>query len=138
MKVAVIEIPNDEFREELGALKASLEAARMESVTWNPSQPEGAGAFYPEEYGLVVNRLSATAYRHGDGVVATAYRWLAEAETAGVTVINGTRALEFDVSKAAQQRLLETLRPAPPSLTTRTKGLSFPGKNHCRRCRRFR
>ncbi|MBC5800440.1 MAG: hypothetical protein GIW94_10785 [Candidatus Eremiobacteraeota bacterium] len=68
-----------------------------------------------EDGALVFNRMSASAYTRGHGdALAYAQDVLTALELRGVSVINGTRAYSFEISKAKQLALLGSL------------GLSFP------------
>jgi hypothetical protein len=66
---------------------------------------------HPEEqYSLVVNRMSPSAWNrdHGDAIVYT-LGYLEHLERRGVRVINGLRAFRTELSKAAQLSLLDNL-----------------------------
>ena len=63
-----------------------------------------------EEYSLVVNRMSPSAWNreHGDAIFYT-LGYLEHLERRGVRVINGLKAFRAELSKAAQLSLLEDL-----------------------------
>ena len=64
-----------------------------------------------EEYALVVNRMSPSAWNreHGDTIFYT-MGYLEHLEARGVRVINGTRAFRSELSKAGQLTMLEAMR----------------------------
>src|SRR5918912_3264006 len=66
-------------------------------------------------YGLVVNRMSPSAYLRGHTrAIFAARHYLAHLERLGVPVINGVRAYDLELSKARQLELLARLGlPAP-------------------------
>jgi hypothetical protein len=66
-------------------------------------------------YGMVVNRMSPSAYLRGNArAIFTAQHYLAHLERLGVPVINGTPAYRLELSKARQLDLLAALGlPAP-------------------------
>lgn len=62
------------------------------------------------DFSLFFNRMSASAYLRGNtqGIFFT-HSYLAHLEGAGIRVINGSRAFAFEISKACQLRLLQSL-----------------------------
>jgi hypothetical protein len=62
------------------------------------------------EYALVFNRMSPSAYRRGNGQgIFYTLGYLAHLERAGTRVVNGSRAFSFELSKALQLAVLESL-----------------------------
>src|SRR3954454_1379458 len=62
------------------------------------------------EYGLLFNRMSASAYLRGHGNAMFYSRgFLAHLEQAGVRVINGRQAFDYETSKALQLELFARL-----------------------------
>lgn len=88
-----------------GTAYARLDAARHR---FDP----GAGA---EDFALLFNRMSASSYLrgHGNAVFYTRH-YLRHLERAGVRVVNGSRAFDYETSKALQLSLFASL------------GLGFP------------
>jgi hypothetical protein len=70
-----------------------------------------------QEYELVFNRMSASAYLRGHGdAIFFARDYLAHLESIGTRVINGSRAYGIEISKATQLSLLHSLKvPFPRS-----------------------
>ncbi len=98
--------------------------------TWSPADhPE-------EEYSLVLNKMSPSAWNrgHGDQIFYT-LGYLEHLEARGVRVINGTRAYRSELSKASQLTLLDNLALGYPrarvihrasAAPTAAEGLRFP------------
>jgi len=87
-------------------------------------------------YGLVVNRMSPSAWTrgHGDAIFRTG-DYLAYLEELGIPVVNGSRAFGYEISKIRQLGLLSRLGvrfpPAravndPAELVAASDGLQFP------------
>ena len=87
-------------------------------------------------YSLVFNRMSPSAYLRGgvQGMFYTA-AWLAHLDRLGVPVVNGTSAFGYEVSKARQLTLLESLGIKYPrsvvvnhasQVVTASAGMRFP------------
>lgn len=76
-----------------------------------------------EDFSLVFNRMSPSAWKRGRGEAIVHTRdYLAHLESRGVPVFNGSRVFAFETSKALQVSLLEGLRlPAP-----RTRAVNHP------------
>jgi len=67
-------------------------------------------AMAPVRYGLLFNRMSASAYLRGHAQAIFFTRdFLACVESAGTRVINGSEAFGYEISKAAQLSLLNSL-----------------------------
>src|SRR5260370_13637596 len=67
-------------------------------------------AMAPVRYGLLFNRMSASAYLRGHAQAIFFTRdFLAYVESAGTRVINGSEAFGYEISKAAQLSLLNSL-----------------------------
>src|ERR1700751_471570 len=67
-------------------------------------------AIAPVTYRLLFNRMSASAYLRGHTQAIFFTRdFLSRAETAGTRVINGSEAFSYEISKAAQLSLLNSL-----------------------------
>jgi hypothetical protein len=89
-----------------------------------------------EDFALVFNRMSPSAWKRGHGEAIFYTRdYLTHLESGGVPVFNGSRAFSLETSKAQQVSLLERLRlPVPrtrvvnhPSLLPRAaRELEFP------------
>ena len=89
-----------------------------------------------EDFSLLFNRMSPSAWKRGSGEAIFSTRdYLAHLESRGVLVFNGSRAFAFETSKVLQVSLLERLRlPVPvtrvvnhPSLLLRAaRDLHFP------------
>jgi glutathione synthase/RimK-type ligase-like ATP-grasp enzyme len=89
-----------------------------------------------EDFSLVFNRMSPSAWKRGCGEAIFSTRdYLGHLESRGVPVFNGSRVFAFETSKALQVSLLEGLRlPVPrtrvvnhPSLLLRAaRDLHFP------------
>ena len=85
---------------------------------------------------IVFNRVSPSAYhRDGGDVISYTLSYLANLELRGTRVINGVRAFEYEISKARQLSLLNSLGlPSPPSrvihrphdAVSASAGLRFP------------
>ena len=86
------------------------EPIHAEAHQYNPSVTESP-------YGLVVNRVSASSYlRDHVQAIHHARKYLDNVESLGVTVVNGLRAFELDLSKARQLSLMTRLGiPHPKS-----------------------
>ena len=90
----------------------------------------------PEDYSLVFNRMSPSAYLRGRGhAIFYTLSWLAHLRDQGVRVVNGHEAFGVEISKARQLSLLERLGlPYPKSRVIHTpaeapaaaEGLRFP------------
>jgi hypothetical protein len=62
------------------------------------------------EYALLFNRMSPSAYRRGNGQgIFYTLGYLAHLERTGTRVVNGSRAFSFELSKALQLAVLESL-----------------------------
>jgi hypothetical protein len=67
------------------------------------------------DFSLLFNRMSASAYLRGNAhAIFYTYSYLRHLEVIGIPVVNGSRAFAFEISKAHQLELLQSL------------GLSFP------------
>ena len=97
--------------------------------TYNPAERE-------VPYSILVNRVSASAYRRGNiqGVFQSS-RYIAHVERLGIPVLNGTHAQEIEASKARQLELLASLgMPFPKTrivnhvsqVIPAARGLRFP------------
>ncbi|HEY2104080.1 MAG TPA: hypothetical protein VGH08_12610 [Chthoniobacterales bacterium] len=103
-------------------LFAELDARGINYVKLNASchsfDPAAAGP----DFSLLFNRMSASAYLRGNGrAIFFSHSYLAYLETAGVRVLNGSRAFALEISKARQLQLFDSL------------GLHFP-KTHVVNC----
>ncbi len=89
-----------------------------------------------EDFGLVFNRMSPSAYRreHGSGILYT-LNYLEHLESCGIPVINGAQAFRYEISKALQLTLLHRLQlPCPKArvfhrsidAAKAAEGLRFP------------
>jgi len=78
----------------------------------------------PIRYRLLFNRMSASAYLRGHAQAIFFTRdFLAWVESAGTRVINGSKAFSYEISKAAQLSLLNSLGiPFPRSLVVNCVG----------------
>lgn len=109
-----------------GTPYVALEAA---THSFDPDASEGP-------YSLVLNRMSPSAYlRGGKTSIFFTAQYLAHLERLGVRVINGWRAWQYEISKAAQLSLLARLdlpHPRarvihdPAQLPRAARGLRFP------------
>ncbi len=108
---------------------ADYEAIHAARLTFDPSDPE-------VPYGLVVNRMSPSAWLRGNGqAIFHSLHYLAYLESAGARVLNGHRAFSVEISKARQLALFSRLgvrHPRArvindPSLApAAARGLRFP------------
>ena len=93
--------------------------------TWNLATGQLPLAITPPR-GVFYSRISASAHTRGNRYppehTAAALHWL---ERHDAIELNGTRALELELTKAAQHLVLETCAFAPP------KPLSSWGRNSC-------
>jgi hypothetical protein len=79
--------------------------------TYDPASKQEA-----QEYGLVFNRMSPSAYLRGSGnSLFYTLGWLAHLERLGIRVVNGYQAYTMETNKALQLQLLETLGLAYPA-----------------------
>ena len=75
-----------------------------------------ASMWEAQEYSLVFNRMSPSAYlRDGGNSLFYTLGWLAHLERLGLRVINGYQAYTYEINKALQLQLLETLGLAYPA-----------------------
>jgi glutathione synthase/RimK-type ligase-like ATP-grasp enzyme len=91
-------------------LFAELDARGINYVKLNASchsfDPAAAGP----DFSLLFNRMSASAYLRGNGrAIFFSHSYLAYLETAGVRVLNGSRAFALEISKARQLQLFDSL-----------------------------
>jgi biotin carboxylase len=91
-------------------LFAELDARGINYVKVNASchsfNPAAAGP----DFSLFFNRMSASAYLRGNGgAIFFSRNYLAYLESAGVRVLNGSRAFALETSKARQLRLFDSL-----------------------------
>lgn len=96
-------------------LFAELDRRRVPYVRLHAAEHRFEPANGRPAYGLVVNRMSPSAYLRGQGhALFYTLQFLTDLERAGVRVINGAEAYRLEISKTAQLSLLGAL------------GLSFP------------
>ncbi|HEX8502329.1 MAG TPA: hypothetical protein VF659_17230 [Pyrinomonadaceae bacterium] len=109
-----------------GTPYARVDAARHR---FDPSAPS-------EPFALLFNRMSASAYLrgHGNALFYTRH-YLRHLERLGVRVVNGSRAFDYETSKALQLSLFASLGLAfprtrvvnsPDEVRDAARGLSFP------------
>jgi glutathione synthase/RimK-type ligase-like ATP-grasp enzyme len=101
----------------------------VETHRWDDAEPTSP-------YGVVLNRMSPSAYLRGRGPqIFTTGGFLAHAEERGVRVVNGSAAWQTEISKADQLELLQELGlPHPKANVIRdpkdapaaAEGLRFP------------
>lgn len=113
---------------ELDRRGAPYERIQAEDHFFEPGAPDG--------HRLIFNRMSPSAYRRGAGSgILYTLSYLEYLEEIGVQVINGTRAFQYEVSKAAQLSLLHRLGlpgprarviHRPESALAASEGLRFP------------
>ena len=118
-------------------LFAELDRRGINYVRLNAVEHSWSAEDHPEEqYSLVVNRMSPSAWNrdHGDAIFYT-LGYLEHLERRGVRVINGLKAYRTELSKAAQLSLLDDLGlPYPRAhvihrssqAATATDGLRWP------------
>jgi glutathione synthase/RimK-type ligase-like ATP-grasp enzyme len=76
------------------------------SAACHSFDPAAAGP----DFSLLFNRMSASADLRGNGgAIFFTYNYLAYLETAGIRVLNGSRAFALETSKARQLRLFDSL-----------------------------
>ncbi|HEU5182285.1 MAG TPA: hypothetical protein VFW45_15980 [Candidatus Polarisedimenticolia bacterium] len=86
---------------------------------FDPSAPPGGNGSAP----LFFNRMSPSAWKRGNGrAIFHTLQYLAHLEEFRVPVVNGLQAFSYEVSKAAQVRLLEKLHLPVP----RTRVVAHP------------
>lgn len=103
-------------------LFAELDARGINYVKLNASCHSFDPATAGPDFSLLFNRMSASAYLRGNGrAIFFSHSYLAYLETAGVRVLNGSRAFALEISKARQLQLFDSL------------GLHFP-KTHVVNC----
>lgn len=105
-----------------------FEAWRAESLLWSAAPPAGVQ--------LVFNRMSASVrWRGHEGAQFAAAAFLQHLEDCGVETVNGSRAYEYEISKARQLDLFRKCGvPFPPTrvinhralLADAAAGLNFP------------
>ncbi|HUE90435.1 MAG TPA: hypothetical protein VMO26_30485 [Vicinamibacterales bacterium] len=98
------------------------------SLTWDPARPPA--------FGLLVNRMSPSAYLRGHAhAIHAALHYIGFIEACGIPVVNGSAAYRLEISKAAQLALLERLRlpyprariiNTPSAAVAAAEGLRFP------------
>jgi glutathione synthase/RimK-type ligase-like ATP-grasp enzyme len=103
-------------------LFAELDARGINYVKLNASCHSFDPAAPRPDFSLLFNRMSASACLRGNGrAIFFSHSYLAYLETAGVRVLNGSRAFALEISKARQLQLFDSL------------GLHFP-KTHVVNC----
>jgi biotin carboxylase len=91
-------------------LFAELDARRIDYVKLKASCHSYDPATGSVDFSLFVNRMSASAYLRGNGPgIFFTHGYLAHLETAGVRVVNGSRAFTLETSKALQLQLFSSL-----------------------------
>jgi len=81
----------------------------------------------PAPYALVFNRMSPSAYLRGRGdAIFYTQAFLSHLEGQGVRVINGTKAFQTEISKAAQLSLLTSLGLPSPKARVIHRGAHAP------------
>ncbi|MEM6793763.1 MAG: hypothetical protein AAF725_07250 [Acidobacteriota bacterium] len=81
-----------------------FDAIRADRLVADPASP------WPGHHQVVLNRMSPSAWSRGSaGAVFFTRRVLTHLEASGAEVWNGSQAWELDISKAGQQRLVESL-----------------------------
>lgn len=117
-------------------LFAEMDRRDVDHVPIDVSDP----AFDPEEsgrhYRLMVNRMSPSAWTRGNGdAISKTLEYVRSLELAGIPVLNGSRAFEYEISKIRQLDLLADLGvrfPAgravtdPSEIVGASDGLQFP------------
>lgn len=89
---------------ELDRRGLAYDAIRADRLVADPSAP------WPGQHRVVLNRMSPSAWgRGGAGAVFFTRRILEHLEASGAEVWNGARAWDLDLSKASQQRLVESV-----------------------------
>ena len=118
-------------------LFAELDRRGTNYVRLNAVEHSYSAEEHPEEeYSLVFNRMSPSAWNrdHGDAIFYT-LGYLEHLERCGVRVINGVKAFRTELSKAAQLSLLEELGlpypkarviHRPSQAVAATEGLRWP------------
>src|SRR4029077_18338660 len=108
----------DWFRPLFAELDARAINYVKQNASWHSFDPAAAGP----DFSLFFNRMSASAYLRGNGgAIFFSHSYLAYIETAGVRVLNGSRAFALETSKTRQLWLFDSL------------GLRFP-KTHVANC----
>src|ERR1700740_1895151 len=93
-----------------GPLFAELDARGINYVKLNASCHSFDPAAGGPDFSLFFNHRGASAYLRGnDGAIFFSNSYLAYLETAGVRVLNGSRAFALETSKARQLRLFNSL-----------------------------
>jgi len=104
--IAIFHEQQEWFRPLFAALdERSVPYVRVDarSHQYDPSQSD-------TKYSLVFNRMSPSAYRRGNGQgIFYTVAYLAHLERNGVRVVNGSRAFGFELSKATQLSMWNTL-----------------------------
>ncbi|MEY2526217.1 MAG: hypothetical protein QOE73_988 [Verrucomicrobiota bacterium] len=91
-------------------LFAELDARRINYLKLKASCRSYDPAAESVDFSLFVNRMSASAYLRGNGEgIFFTHSYLAYLETAGVRVVNGSRAFTLETSKALQLQLFSSL-----------------------------
>lgn len=91
-------------------LFAELEKRKIPFVRLNAAQCNYNPAARSAPFSLVVNRMSPSAYKRGNGnSIFYSQQYLRHLERLGVAIINGPRAAALEFSKAAQLELLAAL-----------------------------
>ena len=106
-------------------LFAELERRRLPYVAIDAAQHTFDPAESADDFDLVFNRMSPSAYLrgHGQGIFYTV-NYLEHLERQGIRVVNGRKAFTIEISKALQLSLLESLGLAYP----RARVINHPAK----------
>src|SRR5271156_6830667 len=104
-----------EHQEWFRPLFAALDARGVHYVRIDARSHQYDPALHDNNYSLVFNRMSPSAYRRGNGQgIFYTLAYLAHLERTGTRVVNGSRAFGFELSKATQLSVFESLNIACP------------------------
>jgi glutathione synthase/RimK-type ligase-like ATP-grasp enzyme len=99
-----------EHQEWFRPLFAALDARGVPYVRIDARSHQYDPSVHEPQYSLVFNRMSPSAYRRGNGQgIFYTLGYLGHLERMGTRVVNGSRAFSFELSKATQLSVFESL-----------------------------
>ena len=117
-----------EHQEWFRPLFAALDARGASYVRIDARSHQYDPASRVPQYSLVFNRMSPSAYRRGNGHgIFYTLGYLAHLERMGTRVVNGSRAFSFELSKATQLSVFESLGIPHPNTRIINRPAEAPG-----------
>ena len=113
-----------EHQEWFRPLFAALDARQIRYVRIDARNHQYDPGKAQQDYALVFNRMSPSAYRRGNHGIFYTLGYLAHLERNGTRVVNGSRAFGFETSKAAQLSVFTKLGIECP----RTRIINHPAE----------